>query len=98
MNFGSYFTPKRLVLIEQSPKCDIFFDDFDFSVTDIELSLNDCDDSLATGPDNIAYFVLKSFSSVLAPAVCVLLQSVKSSSTWSSEWKLRYVRALHNSG
>ena len=96
--FSSVFNPKRPVSIDQSPNCDIFLDDFDFSVTDIELLLNDCDDSLATGPDNIPSFVLKSSSRVSAPAVYALFQSIKSSTIWPSEWKHCYVTGLPKLG
>ena len=96
--FSSVFNPKRPATIEQSPNCDIFLDDFDFWVNDIEILLSDCDDSLAAGPDNIPSFVLKSCSRVLAPAVYALFQSIKSSSIWPSEWKHSYVTALHKSG
>ena len=96
--FSSVFNPKRPVSINQYRSYDIFLDDFDFSVTDIELLLNDCDDSLATGPDNIPSFVLKSCSRVLASAVYALFQSIKSSTIWPSEWNPCYVTALHKSG
>ena len=66
--FGSVSNPKRPVSFEQPPNCDIFLDDFDFLVADIEFLLNDCDASLATVPDKIPSFVLKSFSRVLAQA------------------------------
>ena len=45
--FSSVFNPKRPVSFEQSTNRDIFLDDFDFSFTDIDRFLNDCDDSLA---------------------------------------------------
>ena len=77
--FISIFNPKRPVSIDQSPNFDIFLDDFDCSVTDIELLLNDRDDSLATGPANIPSFVLKSCSRNLAPVVYALFQSITSS-------------------
>ena len=93
---SSVFNPKRPVSIDQSQNCDIFLDDFSFSVTDIELLLNDCDDSLATGPDNIPSFVLKSWSRVLAPAVYALFRSIKSSTIWPFEWKHCYVTAYKN--
>ena len=76
--FSSVFNPKRPVSMDQSQNCDIFLDDFDFSVTDIELLLNDCDDSLATGPDNIPSFVLKSCSRVFSSScLCSLPKDYK---------------------
>ena len=84
--------------IDQPPNCDIVLDDFDFSVTEIELHLNDCDDSLATGSDKTPSFVLKSCSHVSAPAVNALFQSIKSSAIWPFEWKHCCVTALHKSG
>ena len=50
-HFSSVLNTKRPVFFQ------IFLDYFDFSVTDIELLLNDCDDSLATGPEKIPSFV-----------------------------------------
>ena len=96
--FSSFSNPKRPVSLEKSPNCDNFLDDFDILVTDFELLLNDCDDSLATVPETIPSFVLKSCSHVLAPAVYALFHSIKSSSVWPTEWKHCYVTALHKSG
>ena len=47
----------------------------------------DSDNSLATGSDNVPSFVLKSCSRVLASAVHVLFQSIKSNFVWPAEWK-----------
>ena len=90
----SVFNPKRPVSFEQSPNRYIFLDDFDFSLTEIELLVNDCDDFLATVLDNIPSFVLKSWSRGLAPAVYPLFQSIRKSYNWPAGWKYCFVTAL----
>ena len=58
-NFGSVSNHKRRVPVKKSPNFDLFFDYFDFWVTDGELLLFDCNDSVTTGPDKSSSFVKK---------------------------------------
>ena len=97
--FSSVFTHKSPFFASGTFHCsELFLEDFEFSCDEIEYLLRSCEDSTASGSDNIPSFVLHRCSKILAPAVLMFFNSIVSSRIWPSIWKISYVTPLHKAG
>ena len=59
--------------------------DVTFGVLEIEKVLSKCDDSSSTGSDQLASFLLRDGSQILAPAVMALFQVIQKYLHWTKE-------------
>ena len=96
--FASVFQDKssRTVPDQLKEPC-IKLMNLDFSLSDVLLLLESCDDSSAAGADKLPSFLLHQCANILCAPVFELFWIVKTQN-WPDLWKIAQVTPLHKSG
>ena len=70
----------------------------DFSLSDVLLLLESCDDSTAAGADELPSFLLHQCAKILCAPVFELFFWIVKTQYWPDLWKIAHVTPLHKSG
>ena len=89
---SSYTVPDQLTEISMKLM------NLDFSLSDILLLLESCDDSSAPGADELPSFLLHQCAKILRAHVFELFFWIVKTQYWPDLWKIAHVSPLHKSG